>query len=441
MSLRLIKNLRIRDYPGIQIGIMAHANTTKNFQEAYAAYPCENKEFCDAHGGPCPHPNNEDACEIREYILAHTVKLCDSGIFTREGATLDYAELFGLYRRMGVQYGIMIDVFCDAEATLASARVGLQAYAGYENDFRLVGVAQGKDLDEYVNCYRQLRQMGYEHVAIGGLLRRRANTVRFPYVEDESLLKRVLTTIRSEYPEDWLFALGCLNEDRLWFLEGLNVWADSKGWIFQYEKRDTSLNAKLATFGGNHLAHVPKKAESTTLERIRKAIRIRERASEVHKRTTERLHAGRLTLRNALATLERALPNGTAARTRIGKIKTHGLLDASEEGFVTQALSIAGFAEDHAVRAEILAQISANRRFKAKQVRFEKRLDFLNNRIGELLREANTQKPALPPQVRELAAEIHTLISTDEREYRFEQVRIANEAAFLRHLHARAAVD
>jgi len=38
----------------------------------------------------------------------------DSGIFTREGATLAYKQLFDVYTRMGVEYGVRIDVFLDS---------------------------------------------------------------------------------------------------------------------------------------------------------------------------------------------------------------------------------------------------------------------------------------------------------------------------------------
>lgn len=121
MSLRIVKGIALKEHPGVCIGIMAHANTSDNFQDALSNYPCENLNFCDAVGGPCQHPDDHSVCPARKHILEHTVKMCDSGMFTKEGATLTYEELFNTYKRMGVEYGVMIDVFHDMEATIASA--------------------------------------------------------------------------------------------------------------------------------------------------------------------------------------------------------------------------------------------------------------------------------------------------------------------------------
>ena len=42
MSLRLLKGLPLQSYPGVRIGIMAHANTTLNFQHTFRRYPCDS---------------------------------------------------------------------------------------------------------------------------------------------------------------------------------------------------------------------------------------------------------------------------------------------------------------------------------------------------------------------------------------------------------------
>ena len=98
MSLRLLKGLPLQNYPGVSIGIMTHANTSLNFQRTLSQYPCNDFDFCDAIGGPCKYKDNMNECPVREYILSHTIKMCDSGIFTREGAKLSYKELFDTYK-------------------------------------------------------------------------------------------------------------------------------------------------------------------------------------------------------------------------------------------------------------------------------------------------------------------------------------------------------
>src|SRR2546425_1365996 len=153
MSLRALKGLSLQAYPNAHIGIMAHANTSQNFQQIFRAYPCDDMHYCDAVGGPCQHKNDIDSCPVRQHILKHTIKMCDSGIFTREGATLTYEQLFNTYRRMGVKFGIMIDVFRDPQKTLESAKEALQFYEPFKEDFILVAVAQGKTIEEYIKNY------------------------------------------------------------------------------------------------------------------------------------------------------------------------------------------------------------------------------------------------------------------------------------------------
>ena len=152
MSLRILKGLNLKKYPGVKIGIMAHANTSDNFQRAFRDYPCEDLERCDAIGAkPCPYKTEKgrNNCKHRQLILDRTVKMCDSGVFTKEGAMLSYDELFAAYDRMNVKYGIMIDVLHDAPATVESALEAKKAYEPYKDKFKLVVVAQGKTEEEY----------------------------------------------------------------------------------------------------------------------------------------------------------------------------------------------------------------------------------------------------------------------------------------------------
>jgi hypothetical protein len=224
---------------------MANANTSSNFQNALAQYPCIDFNDCHAIGGLCQHRNYISSCPTRTYISTHTVKMRDSGIFSRSGVPLTYEQLVTIYDRMGIEYGIMIDVLQYSEATLASVRQAAIAYEAYKNKFKLVGVAQGKTEEEYLNCYAKLKEQGFQYIAVGVILRRIVNTVRYFSFRDETFLFQILEKLCQEYPDDWLFALGGLSATRLQHLKKLNVWADYKGCIFQYKKRNQTLNDSL----------------------------------------------------------------------------------------------------------------------------------------------------------------------------------------------------
>ncbi len=255
-SLDILAGLPLQDYAPVRIGIMAHANTTPRFQTMFHDYPCHRPQACPVLGGrPCPYGDQREACPHRAYILRHTIKMSDSGVFTREGGRLTYTQLFERYTQMGVQYGIILDVFRDARGTVESAREALKVYQAGQYPFQLVGVAQGKTVEEYLWSYTELRAMGYTHIAIGGLLRKVENSARYTQVDNEAFMEAVLTRVRETFPEDWLFALGCLHPKRLPLFQRLNVWGDYKGWIFQYEKPEVWLRRWARSL--RHAPHVP----------------------------------------------------------------------------------------------------------------------------------------------------------------------------------------
>src|SRR5258708_11810668 len=92
-------------------------------------------------------------------MVRNNMKMCDSGIFTGEGATLPDKQLFETYVRMDVEYGVMIDVFREPQATFESAKEALQAYEPFQDHFKLVGVAQGKTTNEYIQNYEDLKAL------------------------------------------------------------------------------------------------------------------------------------------------------------------------------------------------------------------------------------------------------------------------------------------
>jgi hypothetical protein len=186
---------------------------------------------------PVIYPNGQPQDDV---IASRTIKMVDSGIFGKNGCDLNYDELFREYDQMNADYGVIIDVLRDAEATLASAKTALAEYRKSAHKFKLVGVAQGTNPDGYYRCYERLKELGFECIAIGGLLRKRKNTVRYVQVRCEDLLENVLRGVRKRFDPAWLFVLGALHPGRLDLFVDAGVWgSDYKGWIFNYEKKDT----------------------------------------------------------------------------------------------------------------------------------------------------------------------------------------------------------
>lgn len=208
MSLEILKYCEINSQNTI-FGLMGHANTSLNFQTKFREFPHENIK-----------------------------KMVDSGVFTKEGCRLNYKDLFKIYERMGADYGIIIDVLKDKERTLKSAKLALETYydENSERNFELVGVAQGTCVEEYFDCFKSLKDMGYKNIAIGGLLEKRLNTARYVQVKDEKFLNNVLEKIRKYYSDEWIFTLGCYHPKRHQILQKYGVYgADYKGWIFNYK--------------------------------------------------------------------------------------------------------------------------------------------------------------------------------------------------------------
>lgn len=231
--------------PLATIGIMANAQVSARFRQHYRAYPCLDANYCEAIGAPCPCWQEQERCAVRRSILARTIKMCDSGAFKRGGTQMGYEQLYRLYCEMGAAFGIMIDRLGDRQATLASAEQALLAYGPFRGQFVLVGVAQGSTIEEYLSCYRELKQMGFTHVAVGGLLQKIHSSARYTQVRDEGFMFGVLEALRAEHPGDWLMALGTFHPSRLARLRQLHVWADYKGWLFQYESKQQTLTVLL----------------------------------------------------------------------------------------------------------------------------------------------------------------------------------------------------
>ena len=205
MSLKLLEHCKISELP-FKVGLMGHVNTSENFRKQFKHFKGNN-----------------------------IIKMADSGVFSKDGSVFDYEDLFEIYEKMGVEYGVMIDVLKNKNKTLKSARKAIKIYNKNTYKFNLVGVAQGKDEKEYLDCYIKLKKLGFEFIAIGGLLKKIENSSRYVKVRNEEFLDKVVSKIRNEFPKDWLFLLGCYHPKRFdRFVKFKIFGADYKGWIFNY---------------------------------------------------------------------------------------------------------------------------------------------------------------------------------------------------------------
>jgi hypothetical protein len=235
MSLRILSGLDLQRY-STTIGIMTQANSTVAFRKKFSMFPCIDYEYCGVVDGACPHQKDFKKCKKGQYIKKAITTIADSGVFTKEGGILDYPELFQRYDEMKVERGIILDVLRNRKKTIESAKRAMKIYNNNGWNFKLVGVTQGKTPKEYIDCYNELKKIGFEEIAIGGLLTKRKNTVRYVYTKDD-LIKKVVGAIKDEWEKDRCFVLGVYNHKRHDLLESLGVHgADYKGWLFKYSK-------------------------------------------------------------------------------------------------------------------------------------------------------------------------------------------------------------
>lgn len=236
MSLRILAGLPFERHP-VKVGLMLQACTSENFRAMASKFPCGDLEYCGVVDGKCPFGGDFQKCTKGQLVRECITKIADSGVFTKSGAILNYPELFERYNQMNLERGIMLDVLGDRERTLDSAELAMNTYSTLECNFKLIGVAQGKSLSDYLRCYEKLKKLGFEEIAIGGLLTKRENTARYASSNREHIAG-IVKAITYEWPDDRIFCLGVYNPKRHEFLKEIQVdAADYKGWIFQYKKK------------------------------------------------------------------------------------------------------------------------------------------------------------------------------------------------------------
>lgn len=397
ISLQIIKGLKIR--AGRKIGLMAHANTSENFRKAFHDYPRKQ-----------------------------TVKMCDSAIFHENRFENSYDELFKRYTQMGADYGVMIDVFGDATATINSAEFALKAYDDATHNFRLVGVAQGKTVDEYLKCYSALKDLGLDCIAVGGLLQKRERSARYMNVRDESLMESVLRQIREEFDPDWLFVLGCLHPSRLDLFKELDVWGDYKGWIFEYEKRDESLAEGLNKLSNNHLAHAPNAfVKSSKCLALRLASEQRERNLAARDNARKEMFKAKRQLQDFVKEIhDIAVGRKVKSSQVVQGFTSRGLLNASDQRAIVNVLTEASLPDDFKKTLRTLAEESRKRTDSLR--RADKKLDKSNVALLDSL-DILVRSDSTPSKIKTLSRKLTVVLRRSEQKHRIKQVRcfIENE--------------
>lgn len=229
-------------HPDLRFGLMSHVFTSNRFKRLFKTFPCQKDDVCWIINKKCTL-SEEEICTEGKLLRDSTFKICDSGVFCKAGCNIDYPALFKIYDQMNAHYGIMIDALKDPETTLESAKIALKIYRKGKYAFKLITVSQGNSIKEYINCYRKLKDMGSEYIAIGGLLKKRVNSARYVTVHDEGFIQEVIKAIREEFNPNWLYVLGSYHPKRHKMLSELGVFgSDYKGWIFNYTHKNIVIN-------------------------------------------------------------------------------------------------------------------------------------------------------------------------------------------------------
>jgi hypothetical protein len=402
ISLEIIKGLKIPR--GQKMGLMAHANTSANFRKAF-----------------------------RDFPRANTVKMCDSAIFHTNRFMRGHDDLFQRYQEMGADYGVIIDILGNAKATIKSAKLALTAYDEENHKFELVAVAQGKTVEEYLECYAELSEQGFDHIAVGGLLEKRERSARYMNVRDKSLMEDVLKGIREQFDPKWLFVLGCLHPSRLELFKDLGVWGDYKGWIFEYAKRDESLKEGLQKLSSNHLAHAPARmTKSPACLRLKQELEEREHQHAARDTAREKMFKAKRKVQDFVSemhaiTVGRKVINSAV----IGNLSSRGLLSRSDQQAISGVLKEAHLPDSFSQQLKTLADKS--RRATKSVHRANKKLDDANVALLAGL-ERVIEDRSTTPDIKRLARKLKSILRTSEQTHRIKQVRSYIENNIFRQL-------
>jgi hypothetical protein len=392
ISLEIIKGVHIP--ASKKIGLMAHANTSENFRKAF-----------------------------REYPSKQTIKMCDSAIFHPQRDKNTYKYLFDKYKEMGADYGIIIDVLRDPNATIKSAEEALRVYRATKNyTFKLVAVAQGNNTEEFLDCYLKLKTLGFEYIAVGGLLHKREQSARYMKVKDESLMKDVLFKIREKFNPKWLFVLGCLHPSRLNLFKELDVWGDYKGWIFEYKKRNDALKQVIEKFKTNHLKHESTRFKTSKLNADLVQLLIdRDNFLEQREKVHDNLINAKRNLRKSVNFIHKELQILAPEKCDLlFPFLSRGFLSESNQKLITKLTNEFTALIEHSNKVIALSKKSRN--FKNKLIKIEKKLEGLNERFLLLLELLKDNKLVGKEAVK-FSTDIIKILSLTEQQFRISQVQ------------------
>lgn len=170
-------------------------------------------------------------------LADQTLVIADNGAFQSE-EMLPLNELFDFFDKVA-DYGIVPDTIGDRQRTEEQAIDAASRYLSrHHHTWSPVAVAHGETIGEYETAYRNLRHLGYEHIAIGGLLEQSGGRSG-RHATTSSKMWDTVRRISALAPGGWIFALGC-GDGRHERFESLDLaGADGKGWLFEYTSSDT----------------------------------------------------------------------------------------------------------------------------------------------------------------------------------------------------------
>ena len=234
---------------------------------------------------------------------------------------------------------------------------------------------------------------------------------------------QVLNELRQRYANDWLFALGCFHPSRILGLKQLNVWADYKGWIFQYEKRNETLTTYLESLGKNHLSHTRTLQKNEYILELQKLIKLRKDKVKQKEKIEQQLFKKRRTLRGELVSVYQKLKRmKVPIASRFKNLLTHGLLDKGEIKLVKSALRILD-KEGSEYADNFVENIRANHKLKKRIGNVERQIDQINVELGERVTEFTRRGPRLSKDIKQFCNNIVSVIRRSECEQRFEHTR------------------
>jgi hypothetical protein len=203
----------------------------------------------------------------------------------------------------------------------------------------------------------------------------------------------------------------------------LHVWADYKGWIFQYEKQNETLDAHLEVFASNHLSHIKNPEVADHVFTLRRRIAQRDKVAMKYKLLSQQLYDGRRMLRAALASLyQELLEQKPEMAVRFRDLTTHGLLSDIEEKLVNETLRSLGKMDSGEGNC-ILENIRTNRELKGQIESIEARIDRVNTFLAGSITELKVNRIQLPEETKQVCITIANLIEGTKREHRFKQVQ------------------